>query len=216
MEMSLFPLKTVLFPRAHLPLHIFEERYKEMINGCLDRDERFGVVLIRSGEEVGESAQTFEVGTSARIIHSRTLGDGQLSIICIGEQRFRIVDIHHNQPFLVGDVQLLDSNRENEQLLPHLTDTATTLFAEYYRLCLNLSGQWAKSVNIPSEADFVADLVASKLAISSTKKQQLLETLTIHKRLEIEIELLQKGVRQLRQSLAAARSQKHYGLSALG
>jgi len=69
MELPLFPLNTVLFPGATLPLHVFEERYKQMINQCLESRSPFGVLLIRSGNEVGTPTEPFEVGTTASIAH---------------------------------------------------------------------------------------------------------------------------------------------------
>ena len=65
--LPIFPLNTVLFPGAPLPLRIFEPRYREMLQACLEADRRFGVALIKSGQEVGESAEPYEIGTVARI-----------------------------------------------------------------------------------------------------------------------------------------------------
>ena len=62
-EISLFPLNTVLFPGQVLPLHIFEDRYRLMIRECLAEEKPFGVVLIRRGREVGETAEPYMVGT---------------------------------------------------------------------------------------------------------------------------------------------------------
>src|SRR4051812_43493059 len=91
-ELPLFPLNTVLFPGMPLPLHIFESRYREMITVC-SRDERpFGVVLIREGQEVGEPAEPFTVGTMARIVGVDRLPDGRMNIVTVGTQRFRLLN----------------------------------------------------------------------------------------------------------------------------
>ena len=66
--LPLFPLNTVLFPSEALPLQIFEERYKQMMQDCLDSDSKFGVVLIKSGSEVGEPAIPHSMGTVAHIV----------------------------------------------------------------------------------------------------------------------------------------------------
>lgn len=89
-DIALFPLHSVLMPGGLLPLRIFEPRYLDLIGRCLRRDELFGVVLIRSGEETASEVSTAEVGTSARIIDFQSLADGLLGVLCRGEQRFRI------------------------------------------------------------------------------------------------------------------------------
>jgi len=87
---ALFPLNIVLFPGGPLPLRIFETRYVDMVRNCMRGDQRFGVVLIREGSEVGP-AETFDVGTMAKIIDFHQLSDGFLGLSCIGEERFRIL-----------------------------------------------------------------------------------------------------------------------------
>src|SRR5471030_3101514 len=88
-SIALFPLNIVLFPGGPLPLRIFETRYLDMVRSCMRGDQRFGVVLIREGGEVGP-AETFDIGTMARIIDFHQLSDGFLGLSCVGEQRFRI------------------------------------------------------------------------------------------------------------------------------
>jgi Lon protease-like protein len=86
---ALFPLSIVLFPGGPLPLRIFETRYVDMVRRCMREGSSFGVVLIRKGREVGP-AETFDVGTTARIVDFHQLADGLLGLSCVGEQRFRI------------------------------------------------------------------------------------------------------------------------------
>ena len=108
-ELPLFPLNNVvLFPGMKLPLHIFEERYKEMIGRCSETDSPFGVLLIKEGQEVGETAEPFTVGATARIAEVQRLDDGRMNILTQGEQRFRVVEIIQEIPYLVGLVQLLE------------------------------------------------------------------------------------------------------------
>ena len=75
---------TVLFPGAQISLHIFEERYRLMISRCIALKEHFGIVLIREGEEVGETADPYDVGTIARITQAIRSADGQMYITVEG------------------------------------------------------------------------------------------------------------------------------------
>jgi uncharacterized protein len=88
-SIALFPLNIVLFPEGPLPLRIFETRYLDMVRTCMREDRRFGVALIKEGGEVGP-AETFDIGTMAKIVDFHQLSDGFLGLSCIGEQRFRI------------------------------------------------------------------------------------------------------------------------------
>jgi Lon protease-like protein len=85
----LFPLNVALFPEGPLPLRIFETRYLDMVRSCMRNSSGFGVVLIRAGREVGH-AETYDVGTMAKIVDFHQLQDGLLGLSCVGEQRFRI------------------------------------------------------------------------------------------------------------------------------
>jgi uncharacterized protein len=88
-SIALFPLNIVLFPGGALPLRIFETRYVDMVRRCMRGSQAFGVALIREGNEVGP-AETFDVGTLAKIVDFHQLSDGLLGLSCVGEQRFRI------------------------------------------------------------------------------------------------------------------------------
>jgi Lon protease-like protein len=88
-SIPLFPLNIVLFPDGPLPLRIFETRYVDMVRSCMRESRGFGVVLIREGNEVGP-AETFDVGTMAKIFDFHQLSDGLLGLSCTGQQRFRI------------------------------------------------------------------------------------------------------------------------------
>jgi Lon protease-like protein len=88
--MPLFPLNTVLFPGGPLPLRIFEPRYVDMVRACMRDGTPFGVVMIRSGQEVGAVTSTAVIGTAARIIDFDQLPDGLLGVVCEGAQKIRV------------------------------------------------------------------------------------------------------------------------------
>jgi Lon protease-like protein len=87
--LPLFPLKTVLFPGGPLALRVFEPRYLDMVARCLRGENRFGVVAIRQGEEVG-AASTYAVGTAAEIVDWHRESDGLLGILAMGREAFRL------------------------------------------------------------------------------------------------------------------------------
>src|SRR5581483_7919118 len=106
MEIPLFPLPNlVLFSGIVVPLHIFEERYKLMINGCIDRGEVFGLVLLRAGAQEESERTIHRVGVAARVVEVERLGEGRMNILCEGESRFRIHRMTQQQPFWKGVVE---------------------------------------------------------------------------------------------------------------
>jgi Lon protease-like protein len=110
-ELPLFPLgQVVLFPGMVLPLHVFEERYRAMIGTCQVTDGLFGVLLIRSGREVGGPAETEKVGCTARISRLDRLPDGRMYLLATGESRFRLLDptILRPEGYLVGRSGIVD------------------------------------------------------------------------------------------------------------
>src|ERR1700730_11863947 len=86
----MFPLGTVLFPHAVLPLHVFEPRYRTMTRDVLDGDQEFGVVLIERGSEVGGGDARFGVGTIAHIVQAAELADGRFALVVVGVSRLRV------------------------------------------------------------------------------------------------------------------------------
>ncbi len=103
-SIPLFPLHTVLFPGAVLPLHIFEQRYRRLVREARD----FGIVLIQEGREVGSVPQVHEVGTLATLEQVDALPDGRFNVVVKGLQRFRLVSVGEPAPYLVGEAELLE------------------------------------------------------------------------------------------------------------
>src|SRR6185436_19118528 len=111
----LFPLKTVLFPGGPLRLRIFEPRYLDMIARCLRANNRFGVVAIRRGEEVGE-AEMFGAGTLAEIVDWHQEGT-LLGIVAVGREGFDLESTSRQPDGLYVGRGVLRA-REPRRLLP--------------------------------------------------------------------------------------------------
>ena len=103
-ELPLFPLNTVLFPGTPLQLHIFEARYKKMVNACLQEQRPFGIALIERGAEaLGPLAEPYPIGCAARVVQVQRLEQGRMNIVALGGERFRILSLdRQSHPYLVG------------------------------------------------------------------------------------------------------------------
>ena len=86
----MFPLGTVLVPGMVLPLHVFEPRYRQMVDDCMAADRTFGVVLIERGSEVGGGDVRTDIGTRAGIVRAEQQPDGRWGLIAVGLRRIRV------------------------------------------------------------------------------------------------------------------------------
>ena len=210
-RLPLFPLNTVLLPNTTLPLHVFEERYKTMIGRCIEERTPFGAVLIRSGEEAGGEAEPHEMGCTARIVQVQRLPDGRMNLLTFGEQRFRIVSLDRSEAYLQGEVELLESTGIDAPEVEELSARVSALFGEHFRLVLALTGQWMRKLDLPAEADVLADFLGGNLNLPVEEKQALLETLSVPERLSRLDVLLGDRIRTLTERWEEKRRKKFAG-----
>jgi uncharacterized protein len=193
-ELPLFPLNTVLFPGQVLPLHIFEQRYQQMIRRCLAEDLPFGVVLIRKGQEVADAgAEPYTVGTVARIIESTHLPDGTMNIVTIGTERFRIRRLMHDQPYLRGEVAnfpLPETEQTGE--LGALGERVRVKVLRYIELIAEAAGLQIEIGEMPTTPRQVAYLAAVAMQIDNAEKQKLLDSASMRDILLAEHTLLNR------------------------
>jgi len=124
--LALFPLEVVLFPDTPLPLHIFEPRYKEMVEECLAQKKLFGVVRSK------ENAMA-EIGCTAEIVAvTKKYDDGRLDIVTEGRQRFQVLQVNRERPFLQGEVKFFDD--EPDASAADQVKRALSLHGEIMRL----------------------------------------------------------------------------------
>ena len=113
-ELPLFPLpEVVLFPSRPLPLHIFEFRYRIMMNTILEGDRRFGVLMIDPAQ--GKIAN---VGCCAEIVHHQRLPDDRMKMLTVGQQRFQVLEYVREKPYRVGLVEWIEDRPPNQDLKP--------------------------------------------------------------------------------------------------
>jgi Lon protease-like protein len=202
-ELPLFPLNVVLFPGMRMPLHIFEERYKAVIGRCLEQEQPFGVVLIKEGKEVGDPAEPFRTGTSARITRVARLEEGRMNIVTHGERRFELVEITQRRPHLVGQVRYLDeaAGEVPPELLAQVRQGQTTLL----RSMAALAGGYVAQVEVPEDPVQLSFAVISSLAstidLPAELRQRLLECPTARERLKLLVPILHRGNQILQQQV---------------
>lgn len=193
-EIPLFPLHAVLLPYERLQLHIFEPRYREMINNCLEYDLPFGVSLIRQGQEVGEVAEPYLVGTAARIDQVHRYPDGRMHVSVYGERRFRIRRLIEEKPYLVGMCEPLIEQKQFGS--PRLLSLCAQMIEEF-RLLIN--GMLARpdfniDIQLPEDPTALSFVVAKFLNLDNTVKQRLLELTSTEERLDELIPLIEKQI----------------------
>jgi Lon protease-like protein len=200
-KLPLFPLDVVLFPGTVLPLYIFEPRYRQMIQDCLDEDQPFGVVLVKAGGTFMDEA-TYPVGTLAEIHNLQRLEDGCYNLMGVGTKRFRIISRSLDKPYISGSLELFDEDFETEDQLTGLAQQAKNLFSTYLDMLLRAASEQEVHANLPEAPEELSYFVAYFLEIENSKKQQMLEMTSTRQRLEEEVTVLRREVPFLRQLLS--------------
>jgi len=176
-ELPLFPLHTVLFPGMPLPLHIFESRYKQMVELCLEEDNPFGVILIRHGSEaLGPLAEPHSIGCTARIIEVQPLSEGRMNITTVGERRFRIHLLNYDLPYLVGEVEFYPLPAEDTENLIPAAGRLSPKVQQYIRLLNEIEEVDLNPDNLPEDPVMLAQLAAVLLQMPPGEKQELLKS----------------------------------------
>jgi len=191
-EIPLFPLHTVLFPHTPLNLRVFEERYLVMVERCMRQERPFGVILIRSGDEVGSAAVPEDVGTLAQI-RSSARQDEQYLLEVEGTQRFRLVDYRQGpEPYLVGTMESVRDTPYDPSIVLPLAQEVRRLFHTYFEGLVRIAGQKAPDYQLPVDAEDLSFVIAAVLQQTSLHERQLMLELTeTRARLQIEKSLIE-------------------------
>ncbi len=189
-RIPLFPLHTILLPLTDLGLHVFEQRYRDLVSHCLSESDEFGVVLIKKGMEVGGPSDPHQVGTSAVIAGYARLPDGRYLLEVEGTRRFRIDSTSSNGSYTSAQVTWLPEPIGNFAEARRAGVEVDRLFAEYRLRC----GDGDLPVKLPVDPIARSYLVASLLRIDPTEKQLLLEQESADARLLQEREILLREI----------------------
>jgi Lon protease-like protein len=177
-EIGLFPLELVLLPSERVPLHIFEDRYRELIGQSLEDGSEFGIVL--------EDADGLrEVGTSTGVVELvHTFDDGRMNVLVEGRGRFRVLELTEGRAYRTAEIEQFDDDQTD---LPNEVETERTL--EAFRRLAAIAE--ADDVDIPAADETpLSFLLAARVDFGTVLKQELLELRSERERLDRLVELL--------------------------
>jgi Lon protease-like protein len=184
-DIPLFPLNVVLLPGAPLPLHIFEERYKQMVNECLEQESEFGMVL-------ADESGTRRVGCTARIVELvERYEDGRMLILVEGSRRFKLNNILTGKPYYMGEIEYLEEEPEED---------VNTLAEECIALLERVvEAATEGSVGIEIEPPYrnLSFAIAGRVEFDLETRQQILELTSEKERLQKVKALLTAAAQRL-------------------
>ena len=186
-EIPMFPLGTVLIPGAVLPLHIFEPRYREMAQFCIDKASNFGVVLIERGQEVGGGDIRSMVGTMAGIIDHQHLPDGRWLLHVVGRNKIEVTEWLKDSPYPRALVTELPEQAGNatiqraQGVLKRMADFTRQAHEMGYRINPVESTAVAAGLDVSELSYRIAEL----LPVGPFDKQRLLAAPTVAARLDL-------------------------------
>ncbi len=192
-QLPIFPLGTVLYPGLVLPLHVFEQRYRQMVRDLLAApadQRRFGVVATRHGRDVGDEAVAagalHEVGCVAELRDVEQLDDGRFALVTTGTTRFRLGKVDRSRRYLQAEVELLTESPGSgcEPLAAAVAAAFTT-----YRAGITAT---STDLGIVDDPELLSYVVAAATILDLPDKQALLEAPDTTTRLRQELTLLRR------------------------
>ena len=183
-EIGLFPLGIVLLPGEQVPLHIFEPRYRELIDECLEEGAAFGLVF-------ADQSGLREIGTKAEIVEVlERFDDGRLNIVVEGRERFRLIELTEGRAFATAEIDAVSDEEER----PTQAEVERCLAA--YRRVATAAG--SEPEEIDSRADSVAYQIAAQVEFGAPEKQALLELTSERERVVRLADLLERAAEAVR------------------
>src|SRR5271166_6571236 len=177
--LPLFPLGSVLYPGLVLPLHIFEQRYRQLVADLLAGDEprQFGVIAIRRGRETGIDGVSalYETGCTAVVRQVERHADGRYELLTVGARRFRLAALGDQDPYFRADVEFLPDGPGDEAESALAVPAVQHAFRGYLELLSERGGVQVSRPDLPAEPVLLSYLVAAAVVVDLPVKQALLE-----------------------------------------
>ena len=193
-RLPLFPLGSVLFPGAPMQLHVFEPRYRQLVEDLIAGPPPgvFGIIAIREGHEVGADnvRALYDVGCAAEVREVHRTPDGRFALVVVGARRFRLIDVDDSLPYLQADVEWLDEPAGDSTALDGVEARAREAFTGYCGLLSRAEPAGA----LPTDRTELSYAVAARLVVDLPERQALLEAPDTVERLRAAAELMTREV----------------------
>jgi uncharacterized protein len=200
--LPLFPLGAVLYPGMVLPLHIFEERYRQLVRDLLERPQprQFGVIAIRKGRETGIDGvhSLYRTGCTAAVRRVDRFEDGRFNLVTVGARRFRLLALDDSRPYLQGEIELLDDDAVDQAAAAPWVRAVQAAFLAYLDALTKQGVATVRIDDLPAEPVLLSFVVAAAMVIDLPERQSLLDEPDTVRRLNAERSLLAQETAVLR------------------
>lgn len=201
-RLPIFPLPVILMPSELMPLHIFEEKYRQMLKDAELERNLFGITFFDPQETFAEKPEPGTIGCVAEIQDVQTLPDGRSNIMTAGVIRYRLIDyVETDAPYLVAEIEYFEDEKEDASVLQNLSDEVFVLFKRVAEAAHKISGMRGEFPDIPqAEPEQLSFLITSAFNLEIDLKYKMLETRSTIERLENMRTILKKAVSKIEES----------------
>ncbi|MGH9947915.1 MAG: LON peptidase substrate-binding domain-containing protein [Pyrinomonadaceae bacterium] len=201
-QVPLFPLPLVLLPIELLPLHIFEPRYRQMLDDIKLSNNMFGVHFFESKEEFDTRPAVGSLGCVTEVREIQEMEDGRSNLLTNGIARYRLVDyVETDAPYLIGEIEFYEDDYEDPKELLAVADTVFKLFQRIAKAAFKMSGTRGMFPEIErADPEPMSFLVAAAFNLDNEKKYELLKMTSTIKRLKTLRKLMKGAADQMEAS----------------
>lgn len=212
-ELPLFPLPVVLFPGVPMPLHIFEPRYRRLLEDVQARDHLFGLSYFDPSASDSSVPPVGHIGCVAEITEVQPMPDGRSNIVTVGLIRYRVeAYVEHSEPYLIGKVTFFEDEEEDEEILARRAREVSLLFQRIALAVRIINDERATLPELPDvDPEQLSFLVAAAIEIDTEVKLELLEMRATSERLKRLRDLLARAVNNYEERARMHRIAKSNG-----
>ncbi len=214
-QIALFPLPLVLLPHEVLPLHIFEQRYREMLADIEVERNLFGISFFEPKDSFSDKPEIGSTGCVAEVREVQTMEDGRSNVLTAGIIRYRILDyVDQGKPYLTAEVEFFEDVEEDEAVLVPTAAEIFELFERIAKAAFDLSGNRGRFPEIQkSDPERLSFIVTAAFSLDNELKYALLETNSTIDRFEKLRGILRAAVTAMEESAGIHKAAQTNGHS---